>query len=221
MFNVEQFIYTTASIANKKGYQIVAKSEGVTDEIISELESYVYPIDIEPSKFSDSRSFVLLKKDLAAYSRIKNIGLGNDGRENTLYNHTFIFSKIDFEKQNCDSRIFDKFYLEDKSARGILPTLSINSSSQSFSSILDIEDTTLEKILKALFAKKKIALLIDNTELPQKIISLLPKSMRIIPFSTFVIEPKKQPKYDFILNPELKKSKIEKDFEVIYTDFED
>ena len=105
MLNVEQFIYTAADIENKKGYQIVAKSKGITEKIVSELESYVYPINTDPGKFKESISFIPLENDLIAYSRIKNIGLGYDGRENTLYNHTFIFSKNDFERYDNDSRI--------------------------------------------------------------------------------------------------------------------
>lgn len=220
MFNVKQFIYTTASIENKKGYQIVAKSEGVSKDIIKELESYVYPIDVDPSKFNESRSLVLLKNDLVAYSRIKNIGTGYDGRENTLYNHTFIFLKNDFEKYGCDSRIFDKFYLEDKSVRGILPTLSIEPSSQLFPIITDNITSILEELLASLFMNKKIALLIDDVELPQKLFVLLPKSMRLNSFSTHVVDPKKQPKYKFILNSNLKKLKLEKYFSVISNDLE-
>ena len=118
MFDVEQFVYTTASIEERKGYQIVAKSDGITEKTISELEQYVYPIGINPSEFKESRSLLLLQDDLIAYSRIKNIGLGYDGRDNTLYNHTFVFSKNDFEKYGNNSRIFDKFYLEDKTIQG-------------------------------------------------------------------------------------------------------
>lgn len=215
MFNVEQFIYTTATIENKKGYQIVAKSEGITNEIVTELGAYVYPINVDPSKFNESRSFLLLNNDLAAYSIIKNIGTGYDGRENTLYNHTFIFSKKDFEKYDWDSRFLDKFYIEDKGARGILPTLSITPSPQPVSLISEISEATLERIFRYFFTKKKIALLMDEIMLPQEIISMLPKSMRYISFSTFVIEPKKQPKYEFILNSKLKESKLGKKFEII------
>lgn len=215
MFNVEQFIYTTATIENKKGYQIVAKSEGITNEIVTELGAYVYPINVDPSKFNESRSFLLLNNDLVAYSRIKNIGTGYDGRENTLYNHTFIFSKKDFEKDDWDSRFLDKFYVEDKGARGILPTLSITPLPQTPSLISEISEGTLERIFKYFFRKKKIALLMDEIMLPQEIISMLPKSMRYISFSTFVIEPKKQPKYDFILNSKLKESKLGKKFALI------
>ena len=215
MFNVEQFIYTAATIENKKGYQIVAKSEGITDEITTELEAYVYPIDVDPSKFNESRSFLLLNNDLVAYSIIKNIGTGCDGRENTLYNHTFIFSKKGFEKCDRDSRFLDKFYIEDKEVRGILPTLSITPSFQTPSLISDISEATLERIFRCFFTKKKIALLMDEIRLPQEIISMLPKSMRHISFSTFVIEPKKQPKYNFILNSNLKESKLGKKMTMI------
>ncbi len=217
MINTEQFVYTSASIKNKKGYQIVAKSDGITDKIISKLQSYVYPTNIDPSKFQESRSLVLFNNDLIAYSRIKNIGLGYDGRENTLYNHTFIFSKKDFKECDNDSRIFDDFYLEDKYIRGILPTLSINPSSQLFPLITCNLKLILERILVSLFRNKKIALLINDVELPQKILSFLPVSMRLIPFSTFVIEPKKQQKYNLILNPKLNKSKL-KGFDVISLD---
>ncbi len=215
MFNVEQFIYTAASIENKKGYQIVAKSEGVTEKIVSELESYVYPINADPSKFKESISLIPLKNDLIAYSRIKNVGLGYDGRENTLYNHTFIFSKNDFEKYNCDSRIFDNFYLENKSIHGILPTLSIDPPKIPILFQNDELDLVLEEILFSLFTNQKIALLFDDVKLPQNIMTLLPKSMRLIAFSTFVVEPTKQPKYHFILNSKLNKSKIKKNFKLI------
>jgi len=215
MLNVEQFVYTTTSIEERKGYQIVAKSERITERTISELEQYVYPLGIDPSEFKESRSFVLLRDNLIAYSRIKNIGLGYDGRDNTLYNHTFVFSKNDFEKYGNDSRIFDKFYLEDKSIQGILPTLSIDPPTLPFSPVVDELKPWLSETISSLFMNQKIALLSDDIELPQKILSFLPKSMRLIPFSTYVVEPKKQPKYRFISGSKLNKSNLEEDFKII------
>lgn len=215
MFNVDQFVYTTASIGSKKGYQIVAKSKGVTEKIIAELESYFYPIGVDPSEFKESRSFIMLEDNVIAYSRIKNVGLGYDGRDNTLYNHTFLFSKNDFEKYDNDSRIFDKFYLEDKLIEGKLPTLSINPPIPPMPLEINELESVLEEILISLFTNKKIALFFDNVELPQKILSFLPKSMRLISYSTLVVEPTKQPKYHFILNSKLNKSKLKKDFKII------
>ena len=218
MLNVEQFIYTTASIGNKKGYQIIAKSKGITEKIISDLESYFYPIGVEPSEFKESCSLILLEDDLIAYSRIKNIGLGYDGRDNTLYNHSLIFSKNDFKLYDNDSRIFDEFYLEDESIRGVLPTLSINPTVPSFPLELDGVELILEPILSPLFLNQRIVLNKDDIKLPQKILSLLPISLRLISFSTLVVNPYKQPKFCFILGSRLNKYQFKKNYTLITSD---
>lgn len=218
MLNVEQFIYTVASIGNKKGYQIIAKSAGVTEKIILELESYFYPIGVEPREFKESCSLILLENDLIAYSRIKNIGLGYDGRDNTLYNHSLIFSKNDFKLCGNDSRIFDKFYLENESIRGVLPTLSVNPTIPSLPLELDDVEIILEPILFSLFSNQKIALTSDDIKLPQKILSLLPVSLRLVSFSTLVINPDKQPKFCFILGSKLNKHRFKKNYTLITSD---
>ena len=217
MFNVEQFVYTTAEIEKRKGYQIVAKSDGIINKTINELESYVYPIDIDPNEFQESRSLIFLNDGHVVYSRIKNVGVGYDGRENTIYNHSFVFSKEDFKKYDYDSRIFDKFYLEDKTVRDSLPTLSINPPKIALPLTIDSINGILEEILEALFTNKKIALLISDVdvELPQKILSLVPRSLRVVSFSTFVVEPKKQSIYRLILNAKLNTSKIDNSFKII------
>lgn len=215
MFNVEQFVYTATETKNKKGYQIVAQSEGVTNKIIKKLDSYVYPLGVDPSKFQESRSLVFFGGDLATYSIIKNVGRGYDGRENTIYNHSFVFSEDDFKQCNCDSRVFDKFYLEDKTVKGKLPTLSINPPELLPPLTIDDIDDVLEAVLRALFADKKIALISDSVELPQKILSLVPRSLRMVSFSTFATEPKKQPKYRFILSPKSSRNNITRSFKII------
>ena len=218
MLNVEQFVYTAASIGNKKGYQIIAKSNGITEKIITELESYFYPIGIDPSEFKESRSLILLEDDLISYSRIKNIGFGYDGRDNTLYNHSLIFSKNDFKLYDNDSTLFDKFYLEDESVRGVLPTLSINPPIPSFPLEMDGAELILEPILSSLFLNQRIALTGDNIKLPQKILSLLPASLRLISFSTLVIDPDKQPKFCFVLCSRSNKHRFEKNYTLITSD---
>ena len=92
MFNVEQFIYTTASIENKKGYQIVAKSEGITEKIVEELETYAYPVDLDPRKFNESRSLLELENDelyeqmygIDALKRVKQIENGDKDEKKEL-----------------------------------------------------------------------------------------------------------------------------------------
>ena len=73
----------------------------------------------------------------------------------------------------------------------------------------------LEEVLYSLFTNQKTALLFDNIKLPQNILALLPKSMRLIAFSTFVVDPIKQPKYCFILSSKLNKSKVQNFFKLI------
>ncbi len=47
----DHFIYTAAKIGSSEGYQIIAKSEGITDEIISQLSKYLYPLGVKVSDF--------------------------------------------------------------------------------------------------------------------------------------------------------------------------
>ena len=73
MVVLDQFIYTTALIEGKKGYQIVAKSSGISSEIISELSSYLYPLGIISSEFNESHSLLILKTGEVVFSKIKII----------------------------------------------------------------------------------------------------------------------------------------------------
>ena len=216
-FNVEQFVYSSAFI-KKGGYQIIAKSQGITDDIISQLKSYLYPIGVNSKKFTESISLILLDNDLIAYSKIKNVGISFDGRDNTLYNHTLITSKKNFRKYNNDSRIFNRFYLEDKTIQGDLPTLKIDPIRLSYPTDIILPIPLLSEILYSIFTNNKIAILLDNMELLQKIIAFLPISMRLISFSTYVVEPDKQPKYNLVLNSKLDEYQLNKKFKIISPD---
>lgn len=213
--NVEQFVYAAAAIKNKKGYQIVAKSTGITKDILEKLEPYLYPIGMDPNTFTESRSLVVFDNDSVAYTITKNIGTGYDGRENSIYSHVFVFSAKDFEKHGYDSRILNTLYVEDKTLKGILPTMAIDLSSPQYPIIPNVVHDVLEDILSALFKNQKVAVLLESAELPQEILSLMPESLRLVSFSTLVYEPKKQPNYQFILMPKSNKSKIPDDFKII------
>ena len=199
MLIIEQFIYTSANIGGKKGYQIVAKSDGVSDKIISEINPYLYPLGVTSSKFTESCSLLLLENKIA-YSKIKNVGIGHDGRNNTIYNHTLIMNVEDFRKILNDTRILEQYYIEDSTLEGELPQLKIEEGSR-------VKDITIpnkinehmHKIMHAFFNQKSIALcLLEDIELIQKILSMLPPSMRLISFSTLVVQPSQQPKYRLI-----------------------
>lgn len=202
----EQFIYTTGKTKHEKGYQVISKSPGITKEIISECENYLYPAGINPNKFSQSRSLIILKKNKVAFSIIKNIGVGFDGRPGTIYNHTFVMEKDVFQKLDNDTRIFEQYYNQDPSLIGELSKVMIETKELpiNFEGIKQIR-SILPGILTALFKGEKIAIFkTEQTELIQTILSIIPPSTRLISFSTYVERSDRQPKYDFILTSKSK-----------------
>lgn len=199
MQECEQLFYTTASIGNKSGYQITAKSTEITGEIIKGLEGYLYPIGIDPSKFTSSNSLLILKNDKIALSTVINIGIGFDNRDNTLYNHTIILEKEQFEKLEYDSRILLKYFIEKPEEHGTLNKIKIREDKIpiNWEFFEKTPRNILETVLDAIFSSKKINLvnLIEKKFIPE-IISILPKSMRCLSYSNVVVEPNRQNRYD-------------------------
>lgn len=201
MINCEQFIYTAAKTKSDTGYQVIAKSNGISEKLLTEFKNYFYPLGIKHSEFKESRSLLLLKNSKIAFSIIKNIGIGFDGRPDTIYNHTIVFTKKDFKNVNNDTRIFEKYYIENPKAEGNLPVISIpvKEIPIDFQSI-DEGWEILPKIILALFKNQKIAVFgYDDHRYIQNVFTLLPSSLRLISFSTLVNIPNRQPEYDFIL----------------------
>lgn len=217
MLNVDQFIYTAASIQGKRGYQVVAKSKGISNQLLLELDPYLYPLGITQSGFIESRSLLLLEHGKISYSKVKNSGIGYDGRSNTLYNHTLVLSIDDFKEIANDTRVLEKYYVEDSTLEGELPQLKIEP--EHFTKNFLLMDETkdyLHEILSALFNKSKIAILqTENPELIQNTLSLVPPSMRLVSFSTMVVQPDLQPNYHFILTGETSQSLLEKKYRII------
>lgn len=215
----EHFIYTSAEIESKKGYQIISMSLGIKEEITSELNDYFYPTGVSPNEFRESRSLLLLRNNWIAYSKIKNIGVGYDGRPNTLYNHTILIKTDDFRELNYDSRIFEDYYLEIPLCKErLLEPIRLESRKipPSYLPELGLAPEPLEMILKGLIRRRRIAILkTAGIDYIQNILSVLPPSLRLIPFSTLVIYPDKQPKFNFIEIPKQNRILLRDDFLII------
>jgi len=187
----EHFIYTTAKTNLKTGYQIIAKSSGINDRLLSSLTNYLYPLGVNPNEFTESKSLLPLGKEHMAYSIVKNIGVGYDGRNGTLYNHTMIMKKNNFEKLDNDTRILDKYFIEDYSIRGELDTLYIQPEKIEidFDYLKKLERNLLSTLLFYLFKKSKIAIVkVIDENLIQNLLSVIPPQIRFMPFSTMVLE---------------------------------
>ena len=208
---LDHFVYTTAKTNSKTGYQIVAKSKGIDDVLLNKMSNYLYPLGVNTMKFTKSKSLLPIGKKHVAYSVVKNIGVGYDGRNGTLYNHTIILKKEDFEKIECDTRILDKYFIEEYNIRGTLDQLRIKPEKLKFDfAYLKMLDIDLVRVLLFyLFKDSKIAIINTMDEkLIQNMLAILPPQIRFIPFSTLVLDPTRQTKYYLIQIPKKVQSKL-------------
>ena len=195
----EHFIFTSAHLEEKSGYQVVAQSSGITHELLKTLEDYMYPAGLDQGMFAESKSMLVLK-DRIAFTRATNIGAGYDGRPNTVYSHTIIMNSEDFGRYCNDSRVFNESYVE-KRTREHLARLPVDPKKldPDFSCMCVLGTSQFGDFIRAVFRKKKIAVLdTKDGNLLQSLVSLLPPSLRRISFSTLVAEPQRQPKFDLI-----------------------
>lgn len=214
MINCEQFIYTSAKLKREKGYQVIAKSNGVSNEILSELKNYFYPLGIKHSKFQESRSLIVLKNNKIAFSMIKNIGTGFDGRPDAIYNHTIIITKDDFEKIHNDTRVLEDYYLHNSKLIGKLPSILVSPKIIPINfKLLEKNWEILPKILVNLFKDERIAIFgIDDFKFIQNILSLVPPSLRLKSFSSLVEIPDRQSKFNFFLTTTYRLSNLDEKY---------
>ena len=208
MILCEHFIYTAGIVGNKNGYQIISKSSSLDDKVVSELENYFYPLGVNLSEFSVSTSLLILKEDVA-FTKVRNIGIGFDGRPDTIYSHTIVMKKKDFKKFSNDSRIFNDKYIETTKSDHLKPILIKEKNLlPDFVCVDELGMVAMEQIFIGLLNKKKISLVnTDSQRLIQSILSLIPSSMSMVSYSTNVAEPKKQSKYNII---QIKKNNLVK-----------
>lgn len=217
MLVLDQFLYTAAATRTKSGYQVIARSSGISEEIVSELSKYVFPLGIDPSEFKESRSLLILKNNKIAFSKVRNIGIGYDGRSDTFYNHTFVMDFKDFKKLDNDTRILENFYIENSTIQGSLPQQTIEAQKIPLN-LEGVEQLKpiLRETLLGLFSKKKIAIFdVQKPHLVQKILGLVPPSVRLISFSTLVNDVEKQSGYGFIITDKLNSSLLDEKFKKI------
>ena len=208
---LDHFVYTTAKTNSKTGYQVVAKSKGVDDALLNKMSNYLYPLGVNTMEFTKSKSLLPIGKTHIAYSVVKNIGVGHDGRNGTLYNHTIILKKEDFEKIEYDTRILDNYFIEEYNIRGTLDQLHIKPEKLKFDFeyLKMLDNDLLRVLLFYLFKDSKIAIINTMDErLIQNMLAVLPPQIRFIPFSTLVLDPTRQTKYRLIQIPKKTQSKL-------------
>jgi len=189
----EQFAYVPAAVGSRRGYQVVAKSPGISDEILAQMEPYMLPAGVGRG-FSGSKSLLQLRGRLVAYSSITNVGDGYDGRPDALYNHTLVLSEESFAGVGSDTRALDSYFARDP-PRGALPRIRVAGGAPAPRINEEYRHLVLP-VLRALFAGKKAAFSgVDDPSFLPSVLAMLPPSMRLVPFSTCLPDPKRQPAY--------------------------
>ena len=189
----EQFAYMPAAIGSRRGYQVVGKSPGISDAILAPMEPYMLPAGAGRG-FSGSKSLLLLRGHLVAYSSVTNVGDGYDGRPDALYNHTLVLSEEGFAGVGYDTRALDSHFARDP-PRGALPRIRVEGGApEPF--VQERHRHLVLPVMRALFAGKKAALSdVDDPSFLPNVLAMLPPSMRLVPFSTCLPDPKRQPAY--------------------------
>lgn len=210
----EQLVYTTGNIRGRKGYQIVAKSRGITDDIASALRYHFHPPGIRPDDFKESHSLVELAGDKVAYCHAKNIGTGYDGRRDTVCSHVVVLDKEDFARCGCDTRGFASLHPGNKRMRGILPPAMLDPLWRPPAVDVRSMGEELRGVLWLLLSGERIAVESDDPALAQKILSLLPPSARLVQFSSVSVDAGRQCHCRLVCYPHGKRPKPSSGFKI-------
>ena len=183
----KQLVYTTGNIRGKKGYQIVAKSRGIPNEVESELRPHFLPLGVRPEDLVESHSLVDLTGGSVAYCHARNVGAGYDGRRDTLCSHVTVFSRSDFAAIGYDTRALAPLHPGRRRMRGVLPSVDLRSL-RAPPAPSPGEAGGLEPVfasaLGLLLGGERVAVPSGDPTMSQKFLALLPPSVRPIQFSS-------------------------------------
>ncbi len=214
---VEQIIYTATDKDLKHdlhgGYAVVAKTTGITKEILEFLEMYHYPIGILHTEvLLEKRYKSFLKfKEWLIYSTCITVRFSHDGRSGTLYTQHLVFKKEDFKQINNDTRHLDGFFTElphtvrdEDLIKFVIPYTSDNK-------LLKSDIPYNEKIIAALQKKKKVALLSKWTVDMQELLALMEPQDRVIPWTNIMFKPMTQWHFRFVCGDSYLEYKLHED----------
>lgn len=202
---IEQIIYTATDRDAKHdlhgGYAVIAKTTGITEDLVKFLDNYHYPIgileteDLKKKKYKSLLEF----KEWLIYSTCICVEFSHDGRRGTLYTQHLVFKREDFKQINNDTRPLDGFFVElphsvrdEDLVKFVIPYAPDNK-------LLKSDIPYNEKIVEALKNKKKVALISKWTTDMQELLALMEPEDRIIPWTNMMFEPMRQWDFKFIL----------------------
>lgn len=124
---IDQAILAWAYINNCPGYQVIAKSDGLTPDEADKLSGRTLPGNIPINfKYSSSHNIFKLPTGRICFAKIHNIGIGLDDRANSICSHCFIFDERLLDLVDWNLRLFENFFRADNSVWGRLPRMNTN-----------------------------------------------------------------------------------------------
>ena len=219
MIRVEQLVYTTAAPDPMPGYRVVAKSPGITDRIVSDLNPYMLPAGIDPRNFGQSKSMVVVEGGRqVAYGLSRNIGYGPDGRPDAMSSHTLVIDAKGFEALSCDSRALDGLFTDRVPAEPMLPSIEVpeDAAAPRDRGIDRARAPLLARTLHALVRGRRVAVRgASGVQFVQDALGILPPSLRLVPFSTCMVDLDLQPAYRLVLLGDSPAGSLPRGFDVV------
>lgn len=196
---VEQIIYTPSERdpgQSNQGYRVIAKSSGITEDLLKFVDNYHYPIGINNLEVLRTQKFKsLLKfKKLLIYTVCIDASPGYDGRMGTLYTQHFVFKKEDFHLIDYDTKNLDPYFVKYPHTIRDVSYLHIPESKSKF---LVPPIKHIDKVIAALVKQQKVALISKHVIDIQNLLGLLTDEERIIEFCNMMFEPNRQWNFRF------------------------
>ena len=176
-------------------YGIVAKSPGVDDRALRRLDGHLYPLGVDQRSFARSASLLVLDNSVA-FTQARNAGHDRDGRPDSIYSHTVLVAKRDFEAIGCDTRVIAAQCPRAEQAGNMRP-LEVRplDLGMDFASARRLGLTSLYPFLESMFSGRNVAVRdTADAALLQGLLSLLPARLRLVPFTTLLPDtPRRHP----------------------------
>ncbi len=193
----DHFAFGSAPAGGNKpyAYGIVARSPGVDDRVLRLLDGRLYPVGVDQSKFVRSLSLLVLD-EVVALTQARNAGHDGEGRPNSIYSHTVLIDRRDFEAIRCDTRAVT-MQCPQAEQSGDLRPLEIKplDLGMDFDSARRLGLVGLRPFLEAMFSGHNVAIRnAGGGALLQGLLSLLPDPLRIVPFTSLLPDtPRRHP----------------------------
>lgn len=191
----EQVIYTSAVTEKLRGYQIVAKSSGLTPMELDEIEKHSLPSKAIPPdfKFSEATRYYHLSTGKICIARMINAGRDEFGRPNRIYTHTIALTAEQFAELNYNPLGADNFFIHNEDLRGEIDCVEITQKPTSITRLKNLDEGEIENIINALISGEKTMIITDTMEDEKKLICEilinLPVDLRFeSTFSTFAMK---------------------------------